>query len=101
MYQIRKILGARIKFFRNSQGFTQEYFAEKIGISPRSVSFIENGKTYPSPETLALICNALSVEPYKLFLVEKEFNIISIKKFLIDKINNDDNFAMLVYTNVK
>ena len=56
MYQIKSLLGAKIKSLRNEKGITQEYFAEKIGISPRSVSFIENGKNYPAPETLAAIC---------------------------------------------
>ena len=101
MYQIKKNLGARIKLIRNSLGFTQEYFAEKIGLSPRSVSFIENGKTYPTPETLAMICNALGVEPYKLFLFGNEKNIFEIKKCLIEKIKNDDDFAMLIYMNTK
>lgn len=47
MYKIKKLLGAKIKSLRNKQGITQEYFAERIGISPRSVSFIENGKKLP------------------------------------------------------
>lgn len=51
MYQIKSLLGAKIKSLRNEKGITQEYFAEKIGISPRSVSFIENGKNYPAPES--------------------------------------------------
>ena len=54
--------------------------AEKIGLSPRSVSFIENGKTYPAPETLAAICDVLKIEPYKLFLFHQEKNIFEIKK---------------------
>lgn len=44
MYKIKQLLGAKIKALRNKRGLTQEYFAEKIGLSPRSVSFIENGK---------------------------------------------------------
>ena len=59
MYQIKKLLGAKIKSLRNEKSITQEYFAEKIGISPRSVSFIENGKNYPTPETLDDICVVL------------------------------------------
>ncbi|MFQ8626962.1 MAG: helix-turn-helix domain-containing protein [Candidatus Gastranaerophilaceae bacterium] len=67
MYQIKKLLGAKIKLLRNEKGITQEYFAERIGISPRSVSFIENGKII-NPETLDAICEVLEIEPYKLFL---------------------------------
>lgn len=97
MYQIKKLLGAKIKLLRNKQGITQEYFAEKIGISPRSVSFIENGKNYPGPETLSAICEVLDIEPYKLFLYPKEKNINEIKRILINKINEDDDFALFLY----
>ncbi|MFR1671950.1 MAG: helix-turn-helix domain-containing protein [Candidatus Gastranaerophilaceae bacterium] len=101
MYQIKKLLGSKIKSIRNQQGITQEYFAEKIGISPRSVSFIENGKNYPAPETLAVICDVLNIEPYKLFLFPPEKNIMEIKRLLINKINEDDDFALYLYNTSK
>lgn len=97
MYQIKKLLGTKIKTIRNQKGITQEYFAEKIGISPRSVSFIENGKNYPSPETLSAICEVLDIEPYKLFLYPKEKSVNEIKNILINKINDDDDFALYLY----
>lgn len=97
MYQIKSLLGAKIKSLRNEKGITQEYFAEKIGISPRSVSFIENGKNYPVPETLAAICQILNVEPYKLFLFPIEKTPLEIKRVLINKINEDDDFALYLY----
>ena len=97
MYKIKQLLGAKIKALRNKRGLTQEYCAEKIGLSPRSVSFIENGKTYPAPETLAAICDVLKIEPYKLFLFHQEKNIFEIKKILIDKIKTDDDFAIYLY----
>ena len=93
MYQIKKLLGAKIKSLRNEKSITQEYFAEKIGISPRSVSFIENGKNYPTPETLDAICEVLEIEPYKLFLFPIEKTPVEI----INKINEDDDFALFLY----
>lgn len=95
MYKIKKLLGAKIKSLRNKQGITQEYFAERIGISPRSVSFIENGKNYPTPETLSVICDVLNIESYKLFLFPPEKSINEIKRLLINKINEDDDFAQI------
>lgn len=86
MYQIKSLLGAKIKSLRNEKGITQEYFAEKIGISPRSVSFIENGKS-----------QILNVEPYKLFLFPIEKTPLEIKRVLINKINEDDDFALYLY----
>ena len=101
MYQIKKLLGAKIKSLRNEKGITQEYFAEKIGISPRSVSFIENGKNYPTPETLDAICEMLEIEPYKLFLFPIEKTPVEIRRILINKINEDDDFALFLYNCAK
>ena len=97
MYQIKRLLGAKIKSLRNQKGITQEYFAEQIGISPRSVSFIENGKNYPAPE----ICQILNVEPYKLFLFPIDKTPFEIKRILINKINEDDDFALFLYDYAK
>lgn len=101
MYQIKRLLGAKIKSLRNQKGITQEYFAEQIGISPRSVSFIENGKNYPAPETLGAICQILNVEPYKLFLFPIDKIPFEIKRILINKINEDDDFALFLYDYAK
>lgn len=101
MSNIKKLLGEKIRFLRNKNGITQETFAEMVGISPRSVSFIENGKNYPSAETLALICEILKIEPYKLFIFQKQKSLNEIKNALIDKISNDDDFALFVYDYVK
>ena len=97
MYQIKKLLGAKIKLLRNERGITQEYFAERIGISPRSVSFIENGKNYPTPEMLDAICEVLEIGPYKVFLFPIEKTTVEIKNILINKINEDDDFALFLY----
>ena len=97
MYDIKKLLGAKIKSLRNQRGITQESFAEQVGISPRSISFIENGKNYPSPETLNIICEILNIEPYKLFITPAQKNLADIKRILIEKINNDDDFAFYCY----
>ena len=43
MYQIK--IGAFIKKLRNDNQMTQEQIAEKLGVSQRSVSRWENGKT--------------------------------------------------------
>ena len=41
--QHKKMVGARIVYYRKISGMTQEYLAELVGISPQYLSKIENG----------------------------------------------------------
>lgn len=49
---IKKQLGAKIKRLRQKRGFTQEQFAEKIDIAPRTLSGIETGENFLTADTL-------------------------------------------------
>lgn len=55
------VIGKRIQSLRQKKHFTQEYIAEKAGISIPHLSRIENGSGKPSLQTLVNICNALAV----------------------------------------
>lgn len=68
---IRKVLGANVKYYRFLIGFTQEQLAEKTGISPRYISDIENYKGNIPLDTIQQISEILKVEPY-LLLKEQE-----------------------------
>ena len=54
--------------------------ASKAGIATNFVNDIENEKKWISPATLAKICTALDIEPYKLFLEIDFENSSSNKK---------------------
>lgn len=97
MLNLKYLLGAKIKDLRTAQSLTQEIFAEKIGISTRSISFIETGKTFPTADTLSKICDVLQVAPHQLFYFENQIEIDRIKEQLINKIKTDDEFATFVY----
>lgn len=51
----KELIGQKIKTLRNSKQLTQEKFAELIDLSVRQMGKIENGKCYPSLETLKKI----------------------------------------------
>jgi len=68
---IRKILGANIKYYRFSIGYTQEQLAEKCDLSPRYISDIENAKGNIRIDTLENIAKYLKVEPYLLIKGQK------------------------------
>jgi len=46
---------------------SQSELAERADVSFRYIGFIENGKSYPSPEVLESIANILDVPVYFLF----------------------------------
>lgn len=56
------IIGKRIQTRRQEQGITQEKLAERAGISTVYLSKIENGRVYPTLETLSNICAELDTE---------------------------------------
>lgn len=63
-------LGLNISFYRRKKGYTQEQFAEKVGISRSHLSAIEAPNiTKPfSLELLFKIADALEIDAYKLLV---------------------------------
>lgn len=54
-------MNRRIVQLRKDRGWTQEEFAEKMGISKNYVSLIENGKKVPSDRLVSDICREFNV----------------------------------------
>ncbi len=67
---IKKQLGAKIKRLRLQKGLTQEQFAERIDIAPRTLSGIETGENFLTADTLEKILNVLNVSSSELFAVD-------------------------------
>ncbi len=94
----KELLGLRIKEFRENRRYTQDRLAEMVGIDPKHLSRIENGRNYPSLETLEKILDNLDVSYEEIF----NFKLIVSKGDLIRKINNrlealDETKLKLVY----
>ncbi len=68
---IRKVLGANVKYYRYLIGYTQEQLAEKCELSPRYISDIENSQGNVSVDTLEIIAKYLKVESYLLIKPQK------------------------------
>lgn len=54
-------IGKRIRTCREEKGWSQEAFAEKIGLSVTYTGMIERGEKVPKLETFIRIANALEV----------------------------------------
>lgn len=64
---ITKTLGIIFKEYRIKNKLTQEKIAEKLGISVKYISRIENGSGGVKIETLVNYINILGISPNKLF----------------------------------
>lgn len=85
---IDKIFGKILRNYRIKSNFTQEQLAEKLGISVKYISRIENGNNGIKTQTLIKYMNILGITPntlYKEFLINPD-----IKKNIVlsEKIEN-------------
>ena len=64
-------IGSFIKDIRKEKGLTQEQLAEKHGVSQKSVSRWETGKTMPDYSLLPVICEVLEINVAELLGAER------------------------------
>ena len=65
--KINKLLGKKVQRLRKTLGYTQEGFAEHIGISRTHMGHIEQGRKSPSLELIDKIAKTLKVKVSNLF----------------------------------
>ena len=99
--QLKKELGKNIQKYRKLNKITQEKLAEIIGVEINSISSIETGKYFPSPENLVKIANALNTNISNLFYfkenctcedyieeINKNIELLANDKIKLESINN-------------
>jgi transcriptional regulator with XRE-family HTH domain len=79
----KKLLGQKVRQLRKQNEYSQERFAELVGIDPNSVSRIECGVHYPSLDTLEKIATVLKVEMRDLFLFSDKESAESLRNYLL------------------
>ena len=85
----KKILGKQIKQIRLERGMSQEKLSELIYISPRQMSIIETGNSYPSLDTFIGIAEVLEFDINEFFNIRiKERDDLRI--CLVELINATD-----------
>ena len=67
MEELRQVFIRNLKYYRKLHGIRQLDLALEIGKSTNYINSIENGKYFPSPETIEKIAETLSIEPMRLF----------------------------------
>ena len=64
---IDKVFGKILREFRDKSGLTQEQLSEKLGISLKYISRIENGNNGVKTQTLIKYMNILGISPDLLY----------------------------------
>lgn len=103
MADIQPLLAKNIRKYRNLSGFSQILLAKKIGISKNYMSGIELGDKFPSAPVINRICDALSIQPFQLFLDNERIThdfIDVIDKQLRDSINREIDRIRDVYMGI-
>ncbi|MBR6296679.1 MAG: helix-turn-helix transcriptional regulator [Treponema sp.] len=67
MESLRQIFINNLRHFRNERNIRQLDLALAIGKSSNYINSIENGKYFPSPETIEQIADCLQIDPMQLF----------------------------------
>ena len=101
---IKKEVGSKIAKLRKSKGLTQEKFAELIDINISSLSNIETGNNFPSPQTFEKIIKKLKINPQDLFTFAEFDSDEKIFRDLIEKINflkSDSEKLRIVHSIIK
>jgi transcriptional regulator with XRE-family HTH domain len=62
------LVGVRLRDIRQQRGYTQEYVAERAGISAQHCSGIECGNAKVSLPALVRLCNALEATPNEILM---------------------------------
>ena len=88
MEKQKKLIGKKIKEIRKRTRLTQELFSEKIGIEPSSLSNIENGKSFPSMQTILNIAEKFNISFNDFFDNDYLTEEKELEKEIIDIIKN-------------
>lgn len=86
---LKEAFAKRLKQVRKSRGLTQEELAERVGVAPRHISFIETARSFPSCELMERLCDVLNISYSAFFDFDDEF----MREELIEKISELINRA--------
>lgn len=93
---IKQSLGKKIKEKRIQESLTQEQLAEKIGISPKSLSQIELGNNFISADNLEKICLALNIQVKNLFDFDND-NTEDKMQYVLNKLKQSPKLLNKIY----
>lgn len=74
--QYKTSFGLYVKEHRERKGYTQQKLSELIKVTPKSISYIERGENYPSPDNLFELAKVLDMSLDEFVFSHKKFDKI-------------------------
>ncbi len=84
---LKEQLGKNIQKYRKLNSMTQEKLAEMVDVDINSISAIERGKYFPSPDNLVKIAESLRIPLSDLFTFSLNYSCEDYQKEIINNIN--------------
>jgi transcriptional regulator with XRE-family HTH domain len=93
MTNIREVLAANLRKYRQARGWSQAKLAEKTGTSAQYIAVLEIQGKYPSSEMIHKLAAALLIDPTELFFkeIDPETVIRNTQKAVIEDIGEAVN----------
>jgi transcriptional regulator with XRE-family HTH domain len=93
MTNIREVLAANLKKYRQARGWSQAKLAEKTGTSTQYIGMLEIKGKFPSSAMIHKLAAALGIDPTELFSMEidPETIIKNSQKAVIEDIGDELN----------
>lgn len=101
MYQYDKrldfhALGREIKRKREAKGWTQDYLAQLVDRTPRSIMYIENRGQHPSLNTFYQLVTLLDISVDQFFFPDKQNGESTCRKQIDVMLNSMDEKELIV-----
>lgn len=101
MYQYDKrldfhALGREIKRKREAKGWTQEYLAQLVDRTPRSIMYIENRGQHPSLNTFYQLVTLLDISVDQFFYPDKQNGRSDCRKHIDVLLNSMDEKELTI-----
>ena len=102
MQEAKLNLGKVVRIARKRKRITQDYLAERVGVQPRTILEIENGRGNPRFENLFVMVRLLDIAPNDIFNydcgltqdTEQLFQNSADLRFALAAIALDDHHAL-------
>jgi transcriptional regulator with XRE-family HTH domain len=93
MTNIREVLAANLKKYRQARGWSQAKLAEKTGTSTQYIGMLEIRGKFPSSEMIHKLAATLGIDPTELFYKETDpqITIKNAQKAVIEDIGEEVN----------
>jgi transcriptional regulator with XRE-family HTH domain len=93
MTNIREVLAANLKKFRQARGWSQAKLAEKIGTSTQYIGMLEIKGKFPSSEMIHKLAVTLGIDPTELFYkeIDPQTTMKNAQKAVVEDIGEEVN----------